>query len=188
MKHPSMRLAIAAFILMPFSSCTCQRDTPEPPPRAAERPGGFVKITPRPQPERKEGLITPKAVDVGKRPTLSSETTPQALALPDDFPKDIPLVKDADLMAVQELANDSRNVVFSIPDTEAPKVFTFYKDSMKGSGWDVTQEYQGNDQSFLSFKKGKTITNMSVSKDPRSGKRIVAIMYYEEEALPFDEF
>ena len=59
---------------------------------------------------------------------------------------------------------------------------------MQTKGWDVTQEYQNKEQSFLSFKKGKTITNMTIAKDPRTGKQIVAIMYYEEEDLPFKEF
>jgi hypothetical protein len=188
MNRSPMRLAIAVLAVLPFSSCTCHRDTPEPPPpRVAERPAGFAKTTPRRPPERKEGQITPKAVDVGELPTRAA-VTPEVVTLPEDFPTDIPVFEDSEVMAVQELANDAHSVIFGLKENEAPKVFSFYKDSMSNKGWNVTQEYQGQEQSFLSFKKGNTITNVSVSKDPRSGKRIVAIMYYEEEDLPFPEF
>jgi hypothetical protein len=29
---------------------------------------------------------------------------------------------------------------------------------------------------------------MTIAKDPRTGKQIVAMMYYDEEDLPFPEF
>jgi hypothetical protein len=91
-------------------------------------------------------------------------------------------------MAVQSLANDARNVIFAT-EGDSPQLFKLYKDSMEESGWgNPTQEYQGQEQSFLSFKKDDTIINISVSKDPRSGKRVVAVMYYEEKPLPFPEF
>jgi hypothetical protein len=32
------------------------------------------------------------------------------------------------------------------------------------------------------------ITNLTISKDPKTGRQVVAIMYYEEEDLPFPEF
>jgi hypothetical protein len=175
--------------VLPFSSCTCHSAAPEPPARVSERPGGFgaVSVTPRKLPERREGQITPHTVDMGDRPTLPP-TTPEKVGLPDDFPKDIPTFKGSEVMAVQELANNAHNVIFDVGGAEAPQVFTFYKDSMQGKGWNVTQEFQGKEQSFLSFKKGNTITNMSVSKDPKSGKRIAVVMYYDEEPLPFPEF
>ena len=55
---------------------------------------------------------------------------------------------------------------------------------MSGDGWNVFQEYQHKNQSFVSFRKGKMINNMTVAKDPRTGKQIVAVMYYEEQPLP----
>jgi hypothetical protein len=100
----------------------------------------------------------------------------------------VPLPYGATVMAVQSLANNAHSVVFST-DSDTPETFNLYKNTMKGSGWgNPTQEYQGKEQSFLSFKKGDTITNISVSKDPKTGKRIVAVMYYDEKPLPFPEF
>jgi hypothetical protein len=188
MKRTWIPLVVAALGVLPFSSCTCHRDTPEPPTRLVQRtPGGFGAMgTPRKPLVPPEGEITPREVEPAAAPTLPA-TTPEAVRLPDDFPADVPVFEGSEVMAVQQLANNARSVIFNV-QAEAPQVFTFYKDSMQGKGWDVAQEYQAKEQSFLSFKKGKTITNMSVTKDPKSGKRIIAIMYYEEEDLPFPEF
>jgi hypothetical protein len=162
---------------------------PEPPPKAVERPRGFgAVVTPRQAPDHLVAAVTPHSLAAREQPTLPPAPTPAEKAeIPDDFPQGVPVPEGAKVMAVQQLANNAHNVIFSA-EGESPQIFTFYKDSMKGSGWNVTQEYQGKDQSFLSFKRGKTVTNMSVSRDPKTGKRIVAIMYYEEEDLPFPEF
>lgn len=183
-----MPLAIVALGVLPFGSCTCNRETPEPPGRVAVRsPGGFgAMVTPRKPLVPSEGEITPRAPEPAAAPTLPA-ATPGVVNLPEDFPPDVPVFEGSELMAVQKLANNARSVIFNV-QAEAPQVFTFYKDSMKGKGWDVTQEYEAKEQSFLSFQKGKTITNLSVTKDPKSGKRIIAIMYYEQEDLPFPEF
>jgi hypothetical protein len=174
--------------LLPFSSCTCQRDTPEPPPKLVQRPGGFGGvITPRKLPERVvEAQITPREMTPAAAPTMPA--TPDQSSVPDSFPEGVPIPAGSTVLAVQSLANDARNVVFAT-EGETPQLFNLYKDSMRGSGWgNPTQEYQGKEQSFLSFKKGDTITNISVSKDPKSGRRIVAVMYYDEKPLPFPEF
>jgi hypothetical protein len=118
----------------------------------------------------------------------AEETPPKDDAgLPEDFPVDIPLFEDAETFAVQNLAQGAKNVLFYV-DAEAPKVFDFYKENMGHEGWKPTQEYQQQYQSFLSFKKDKMITNLTISKDPKTGRQVVAIMYYEEEDLPFPEF
>lgn len=180
-------LLVAALGVLPFSSCTCSRDTPEPPQVALRSPGGFgAMATPRKPVVPAPGHITAPEVAPGEAPTLPP-ATPGVATLPDDFPADVPVFEGSEVMAVQQLANNAHNVIFNAP-AEAPQIFTFYKDTMKDKGWNVSQEYQAKEQSFLSFKKGKTITNMSVSKDPKTGKRIIAIMYYDEPDLPFPEF
>lgn len=183
----SMTLAAVAVVLLPFSSCTCYHDEPEPPPRLAERPAGFgAVVTPRKLPERVEGQITPREMEPRRAPTL--QATPSQASVPDNFPEGVPIPEGSKVMAVQKLANDARSVIFAT-EGEAPQLFSLYKDSMRGSGWgNPTQEYEGKEQSFLSFKRGDTITNISVSKDPKTGKRIVAVMYYDEKPLPFPEF
>ena len=183
---------ISAWILvgsLAFGSCTCQRDVPEPPKASDRATGGFQASLATPVP-RKAEVVERLARITPVEPTLpeAEETPPRGDAsLPENFPTDIPLLEGAETFAVQDLAQGAKNVLFYV-DEETPKVFEFYKESMDKEGWNVTQEAQQKYQSFLSFKKDKMITNMTISKDPKTGRQIVAIMYYEEEELPFPEF
>jgi hypothetical protein len=186
-----MPFVVIALCALPFSSCTCGSQTAEAPPKAATRPGGGFGsvVTPRrpPDPNAPDaGMITPRVIETHAAPSLAVTPASQS-KIPDSFPQDVPLYAGAEVMAVQVLANKANNVIFGV-DADAPEVFKFYKDTMKKGGWNSTQEYQGKDQSFLSFKKDKTVTNVSVSTDPKSGKKVIAIMYYDEEPLPFAEF
>jgi hypothetical protein len=190
MTRRSIGLFIVAVGLLPFSSCTCRTTTPEAPPKRSA-PGGFgAVVTPRKIPERAAenvGEITPRGVEPPEVPTLPP--APQEASVPDNFPEGIPIPEGSEVLASQTLANKASSVVFATKEENAPKLFDLYKDEMASSGWGPpTQEAQSKDQSFLSFKKGKTITNISITKDPRSGRRVVAVMYYEEEPLPFPEF
>lgn len=171
-----------------FGSCTCQRDLPEPPKASERRPGGFQASFATRAP-RKAKVVERLARITPLQPTIPAERTPPKVdaGLPDDFPSDIPLLDGAETFAVQNLAKGAKNVLFYV-DEDAPKVFDFYKENMDHEGWKATQEYQQKYQSFLSFKKDRMVTNMTISKDPKTGRQVVAIMYYEEEELPFPEF
>ncbi|HSP98438.1 MAG TPA: hypothetical protein VL049_14520 [Candidatus Dormibacteraeota bacterium] len=180
---------VAILLALTFSSCTCSSSTPEAPPTPQPRSGGFggmLKPTERSVPEVAKGEVTPEPVETRQAPTLPA--APSEAKLPEDFPSDVPVFEGAKVAGVQQLANNARNVIFTVDDAEAPKVFDFYKGDMEHSGWKTEQEFRGGDQSFLSFKKDKMITNVSISKDPKSGKRVIAVMYYKEEPLPFPEF
>lgn len=187
--HRSLLLAAVAVSLLPFSSCTCRSQAPEPP-KVAERSTGFGAImTPRKPPPRVEGKITPRAPEPVAEATPPEVPTKQPqTTVPDNFPEGVPVPEGSEVMAVQKLANDAQNVVFAT-EGDSPQLFKLYKDSLEENGWgNPTQQFEGKDQSFLSFKKDDTIINISVSKDPRTGKRVVAVMYYEEKPLPFPEF
>jgi hypothetical protein len=173
-----------------LGSCTCHRDVPEPPQAEKRAPGLQASLPTRRGPERPAVDQIARATPRQPPPTLPTpgETPTVGVAeLPADFPDDIPLFKDSKPVAVQELAGNAHNVIFQV-NAEAPEVFSYYKSNMKGEGWDVKQEYEQKGQSFLSFQKGDMITNMTIAKDPRTGKQLIAIMYYKEEALPFPEF
>lgn len=176
-----------------FGSCTCHRETP-PVPQATGRPSGFSSTLPT----QGKASSPNAAANSGPSPvgtSLTPLTTPspravptlQEVALPENFPTDLPVYKGAKPFAVQNLAGNARNVLFQV-DAQAPEVFNFYQDQMRGQGWQESQQYQTKEQAFLSFKKGKMITNMTISKDPRTGRQVVAIMYQQEEDLPFPEF
>jgi hypothetical protein len=183
----SMCWAALVAVLLPFSACTCSEEAP-PPPKTAERPSGFgAMITPRKAPEQIPGQLAQAPTPQGA-PTLPPAPTVSQSNVPDNFPEGIPIPDGSKVVGVQNLANDAKSVIFTA-DQDSPELFNLYRDTMKKSGWgDPTQQYQGKDQSFLSFKKDDTVTNVSVSKDPKTGQRIVAVMYYQEKPLPFPEF
>jgi len=183
-------LVLVGSIMLALGSCTCHRDVPEKE-AAFEHRKGFSAALPtvrrpeaRPTQELRLSQITPVI------PTVSlpaGTPTPAQLALPEDFPEDVPVYKDSELFGVQQVGQDGHTVLFRV-DAEASEVFNYYHENMATKGWKVSQEYQTPHQSFLSFQKGKTVTNMTVAKDPKTGKQVVAIMYYEEKDLPFPEF
>ncbi len=184
-------LAVVISASVPFSSCTCQRDLAEPPAKTAK--GSRDAWSGLPTPKRVDRLSErgdmPKAKQSAHaQPTVPpTAAVPQDVELPEDFPKDVPVVEGAELFGVQNVGRGGKNVLFHTDD-DIPKVFEFYKGTMRGEGWDMKQEFQQNNQSFLSFEKDKMITNMTVVEDPNTGKRIIALMYYKQEELPFPEF
>lgn len=181
-------LLAAVLLALSFSSCTCSSTTPAvPKPTPVARAGWVTKPSPRSGEVRVPDAVQPEDIEAREAPT-PPPATPEQAVLPDDFPSDVPVYEGADVAAVQKLANGASNIVFTVDHAEIPQVFDFYKNDMRGSGWNVEQEYQGKEQSFLSFKKGNTITNVSVTTDPKSGRKVIAVMYYDEQPLPFEEF
>lgn len=179
---------LAALLALCFSSCTCGSSAPPLPAAPTARPGGFGAVVPtaRQAPARVEGLVTPAAAQPREAPT-PPPTQAEAKTLPEDFPDGVPVFEGAEIEVVQQLPNKANNVIF-MADADTPKIFGFYKDDMRNEGWAVKQEYEGKDQSFLAFEKDGTTTYVSVSKDPKSGKKVISVMYFKEEPLPFPEF
>lgn len=180
------RLAVVAAVLatMVFSSCECNRDEPpvDAEPQFPERAVGFDRDTP-----------VPATPTVAPEPTpteaAKDEPTPEVDArIPDDFPAEVQVYKDAELALVQPTAGNGHNIVFRTSD-DVSKVHRFYQDDMQKKGWKVTQEFERGGHSFATYKKGNTMINVTVASDSENpGKQVIAIMYYDEDPLPFDEF
>lgn len=182
-------LVAVTLLMVCFSSCTCSSTTPEAPPTPKARAGGFggmLKSTDRAIPDVATGQITPEPVAPREAPAVP--TPPSQTELPANFPEDMPVFEGAEVAAVQTVPSGGNNVVFTVDSAEASKVFSFYKDDLTRKGWKTTQEYEGKDQSFLTFEKDNVLTNVSITLDPKSGKRVIAVMYYEQKPLDFPEF
>jgi hypothetical protein len=167
----------AACVAMSLSSCECEKSSP---PEVSEstgtkfeggKPPGMAEATKPPAKEEQEPV---------------AQTTPPAL--PDDFPKDIPVLEGAEVAQVQDLPNNARNVIF-LTDKAVPGITNFYRKKLEDAGWKLTQNAERGTHAFVSFKRGNMIANLQVAEDSRHpGKRVVAIMYEEEKPLPFEEF
>jgi hypothetical protein len=130
--------------------------------------------------------VTP-ARRFGPQVAAGPSPTPPA-GVPDNWPKDVPIYKDAALSQVQNLANNAHNVIFSTSD-QISNVTSFYQDKMTDAGWKVTEQFEHGDHAFYKFEKGQMVANLTVADDAQNpGKKIIAIMYEEQQPLPFDEF
>jgi hypothetical protein len=178
-------IVIGGFLLSAalFTSCTCHKDISSAPPLTYNVPtaGPVSWITPR-------GPIARATPLAPVTPQEMTAANPTPANMPDDFPPDVPIYKDASLADVQSLANDAHNVIFRTGDT-IPNVFQFYETQMNKNGWQVTQRVQRSTHAFLSFRKGDMVANLTIAQDVQNaGKQVIAIMYEHEKPLDFEEF
>jgi len=175
----------AACVAMSLSSCECQCHKGGGPdlsqePKGGDFSGGKLPVMAegvKPTPAKKKEKPTPEQVVAATPPPL-----------PDDFPKDIPVLDDAQVAQVQQLPNDAHNVIFTT-DKPISNITGFYRKQLEDAGWKLTQNAERSNQAFVSFKRGNMIANIQIAEDARvPGKRVVAIMYEEEKPLPFEEF
>lgn len=174
-----------------ISSCTCSQQTEQ-----VAKPAAPV--------DRHVGFDTGQNIQVGKAPNAPDmpatpnqfPPTPQAenpdqnqvAEIPADFPSDVQLMQDAEVAGVHEMAQNARSVLLRT-DQELPGMYSFYEKDLKAKGWTLEQNYQAKDQAFLGFRRGNTILNMTIAKDPNNPtKRLVNVMYQEDHKPDFDEF
>lgn len=169
---------------MSISSCTCERTlppAPQPPPAAFSERGASVS-TLSPSPQLSKATPTPEAEQAAEAPT------PAAVSLPEDFPPDVPIYAGARLEQVHDLPNNAHNVIFRATGS-VEDINRFYHEKLSAAGWNVTQQFARPNHAFMTYKKGNLIANVTIAEDARdSSQRVIAIMYEEEQPLPFEEF
>ncbi len=182
-----MRYAKAAAVLVlgstMFISCQCEKTSAPVPGTTdgfAERPGGVASHTP----VKLAGKPTATALQVA----AATPTVPTDLKIPDDFPKDVPIFKGAALTQVQDMPNNAHNVIFSV-DAPVSEVNQFYQAQLTKAGWKASQQMERPEHAFMTYEKDKMKANVTIAEDAKNpGKKVIAIMYYEELPLEFDEF
>ncbi len=169
-----------------FSSCTCHKQVGQAP-SFQEPPSGFHAAKPSPHARAAAPTPTPAAnVPPAELAAAPSPTGP--VQIPEDFPKDVPIFKDAALAQVQSLPNNAHNVIFST-SAAVGDVTSFYRDQLTSAGWKIAQQFSRSNHAFTSFQKGNFIANVTVAEDVRHpGQQVIAIMYEEQKPLDFDEF
>ena len=183
-----IRYLLVALLLatMVFSSCECNRSEPplDEEPAFPERAVGFKVDT--------QTETTPIVRTVAPEPTdtpAQDEPTPELDArIPDDFPAEVPIYEGAELTLVQPTAGNGHNIVFRTED-DVETVNRFYNSDMTSKGWKVSQEFERGGHAFTTFQKGNTMINVTIAADAENpGQQVIAIMYYDEEPLPFEDF
>ena len=171
-----------------MSSCTCHQQVEETAkaPTSIDHPVGFSA--------RPTALVFPTVASMPTMPptpaieAVATPTEGLVAGLPSDFPSDVTLMKDAEIAGVRKMAGDAQTVLV-MTQQDREQVYEFYEKDLKDKGWNLEQNYQGKDQSFLGFRKGNTIINMTIATDPKNpGKRVVGIMYQQDKPPPFGDF
>lgn len=184
-----IRYALVAMLLatMVFSSCECNRSEP-PLDEESDFPERGTGFQIDKQPEATPSSPTPAPEPTPTEPAAEEATPEIDVRIPDDFPTEVQVYKDAELTLVQPTAGNGHNIVFSTSD-DVSTVHRFYQDDMQQKGWKMSQEFERGGHSFATYQKGNTMINVTIAADGENpGKQVIAIMYYDEEPLPFDEF
>jgi hypothetical protein len=92
------------------------------------------------------------------------------------------------LEQVHDLPNNAHNVIFRA-EGSVEDINRFYHEKLSAAGWNVTQQFARPNHAFMTYKKGNLIANVTIAEDARDpSRRVIAIMYEEEQPLPFEEF
>jgi hypothetical protein len=187
MRYVSVVASGLVFGAAVFSSCTCHQQVSQPP-TFQEPPSGFHAAGPKATPQMRAQAPTVTPVKLFEPEVAAGPSPTPPADVPADWPKDVPIYKDAALSRVQNLANNAHNVIFSTSD-QISNVTKFYQDKMTGAGWKISEQFERQDHAFYKFEKGQMVANLTVADDAQNpGKKIIAIMYEEQKPLPFDEF
>ncbi len=172
-------------LAMSFSSCTCERALPPVPQEetTAFRERARSVTTASPSPAQVAATPTPKSEALAAASPLA---TP--VELPQDFPADVPIYQGARLEQVHELPNNAHNVIFRTLG-EVEEINRFYHEKLQAAGWNVVQQFARKNHAFMTYKKGNLVANITIAEDARDpNNKVIAVMYEEEQPLPFEEF
>lgn len=105
-------------------------------------------------------------------------------SVPDDFPKDFPLYKGANVTSSLSGAQAGKSngywLTMSTPET-ADKVVSFYKTELSKNGWTVESTFTANEMTNYGISKGTWKGSVSVGKNDENSQTQIIIILGEEE-------
>jgi predicted small lipoprotein YifL len=134
------KVALAA-LLLTLAACG-KKDANEA--RVSQGPGNTVEI------KDKDGKIAMVA-------------SAQGVALPEDFPKDMPVMKDA-VVKMSIDAGSNRIVMLSVANPVA-EVLAFYQENLKTQGWKIDATTSTPESAILNASKAGGRAQVTIAKD-----------------------
>ena len=125
--------------------------------------------------DEKKGNFTVRSKDGKVDYTINSGP---GAKIPDDFPRDIPIYKNARVNAGMSMAG-SKTVILEMSDPGAT-VMEFYTDSLKADGWEQKTEMNTGPMMVKNFEKGTRRVSINVMSDPQSGKTTATVSSSEK--------
>jgi len=119
-------------------------------------PDGEVKI------KQKGGEVTYEATGKdGKKLTVAAGD--KGIALPADFPKDVPILKGATVKVA--MTQGKQVIVHLYVSGSVADAAKLYNDELKAQGWEVESTMSAGDVSMVSLKKGSRQCSVTVAKE-----------------------
>jgi hypothetical protein len=86
-----------------------------------------------------------------------------AVELPEDFPSDVPIYSPSTFDKV--LVGEGRHAASFTTEASSQEVASFYREQLRGNGWDLEEAIEFGDQVMLSgAKQGRTISVFIMSR------------------------
>lgn len=87
------------------------------------------------------------------------------MALPADFPKDVPLMKDTVVNAVMGSAQQGNLMVFAHTAAPLAEALAFYQENLKAQGWTAGSVTNSGDGAIQTLKKDGRALMLTLAKD-----------------------
>ena len=93
--------------------------------------------------------------------TSPAVTGDKGIGLPDEFPKDVPILKNATLKAT--VSQGDRMIVQLHTTSSIREAENFYLTTLRKEGWTVAEPSNSGDMTVVSAKKGNTLCSVTIS-------------------------
>ena len=113
--------------------------------------------------DKSAGKVTFEGTSKDGKVTIS--TSKNGVALPDNFPKDVPIYKGA-VVQVASTQGKTMMVHFTV-DAAAGDALKYYQDELKSQGWQIDSTMNMGEGSMLIAKKGDRQCSALVMKQDR---------------------
>ncbi|MBI2518708.1 MAG: hypothetical protein HYV95_17675 [Opitutae bacterium] len=113
--------------------------------------------------EQKGDVATVEVKGKDGGPGMKIVASEKGVPLPENFPKDVPVIKDALVIAASTLGE-----IFQVKTNFKGSIqegLKFYAEKLKGEGWDVTVALDQGDSGVVSAKKDKRECAVMFSKE-----------------------
>jgi hypothetical protein len=115
-------------------------------------------------------VLTALSLGCGKterlpKPADKATSGVPAAALPDEFPKDVPVLRGATLKA--SIQQGDKIVVHLASTSSVADAARFYETELKNHGWKIESTSRSNDIYTVSAKKEKTLCGVTVSREAK---------------------
>jgi hypothetical protein len=94
-----------------------------------------------------------------------NNTDEKHVALPDEFPKDVPILEGATVRLA--LSHGDRIVVHFSTKASIAEAAKFYDAELRRQGWAIQSTSQGGEMFVVSAKKGRSLCGVTVTKDAK---------------------